>query len=156
MERCKNTAVGSSLTALHQQPAGRGAKMSPLLPNPGSLSNHVLPGGDSRKESSHSQPVTLCTLQLCPGEANLRPSKKKVSVSFFAPSWPCAMSFWGPQAEMPIVGTQLLSCLLAHHYCFISSLPFLLPNTPSSTQATGDKTISFPIPTPWRQSPGFL
>ena len=78
MERCKNTAVGSSLTALHQQPEGRGAKMSPLLPNPGSLSNHVLPGEDSRKESSHSQSATLYTLQLCPGEANLRPSKKKV------------------------------------------------------------------------------
>lgn len=38
------------------------------------------------------------------------------------------------------MGTQRLLYLLAHHYRFISFLPFLLPNTPYSTQAAGDKT----------------
>ena len=103
--------------------------------------------------TANRSPFAPCSCVL--GKQTSGPLKRRSSISF-APPWPCAMSFWGPQAQVPIVGTQLLSYLLAHHYCFISSLPFLLPNTPSSTQAAGDKTISFPIPNPWGESPGFL
>lgn len=156
VEWCKNTAVGSSLTALQQQPAGRGARMSPLLPIQEAFqtTSSLEKTAGSSLPTANRSPFAPCSCVL--GKQTSGPLKRRSSVSFFAPPWPCAMSFWGPQAEMPIMGTQLLSYLLAHHYCFISSLPFLLPNTPSSTQATGDKTISFPIPTPWRQSPGFL
>lgn len=130
---------------------GEGGKISPPSPTQEVFQKRVLPREDSGKESSRAanwSPPTACSCFLGkqPSPQSARPPVLRGS------SQPCTIPFGGPQPEAPIVGTQSLPHLLTPpNCCFVSFLPFLLPNTPASKQAAVDQpnTSASPLPGPW-------
>ena len=72
--------------------------------------------------AANQPPFAPCSCVL--GKQTSGPLKTRSSVSF-APPWPCAVSFWGPQAQMPIVGLNS-GCKAAVQH---NSCPTCLPIT---------------------------
>lgn len=98
-ERRKNTAVSSSLTALHQQSGERGQnvtsppqlrKFFKMCPPP--------PEKGAGRSLPNSQLVTLYSLQLRPGKQTSDPPERRAPLSFFASPWPGTPPFGGAQA----------------------------------------------------------
>lgn len=145
---------------LHQQSGpGRGAKCHLPSPTQEVFQNVSSPEKTAGRSLPNSPLVTLYSLQLCPGEANLRPLER-------SPPYPSLLlpdhmpySFWVPKPQVPIMDTEFFLHLLVHpHYRFLSFLSFLLPNTPSSTQAMADNETNpsaSPVPSPWGEPPTF-
>lgn len=127
---------------------GKGGRMSPPLPNSGSVSKQVVPREDSRKEPSH-QPTGHPLQAAAASWGSDHQPREKPPLSFSAP--PSAMSH-------TLLGCPDLRCpSWAHDACptcspiltTVSSLPFLLPNTPSPPPhklLLTSQTLSLPLP----------
>ena len=137
----------SSLAHFISSLGGGGQNITPL-PKAGSVSKTCPPQRRQLPEQPTGHPLRPAAASW---GSNPRP-RACVSPVLRGSSQLCTIPFGGPQPEVPIVGTQSLPHLLTPPYCcFVSFLPFLLPNTPASKQAAVDQPnpSASPLPGPW-------